>query len=194
MKLVCIGDSLTTGYGVFRNECWVSIIRDKLKIDILNKGINGDTTAGMLSRSFRDVVENNPTHVIIMGGCNDFMGGRSLNMVKDNLSELIKEALMYNIVPIVGIEPEIDEFLAKKKWSGSLDYKKINEVEKEYRNWIIKFCKENSICYIDFYNCFYENLKSINSRQLLIDGIHPSILGHKLMAEYAITSLKSIII
>ena len=76
MKMVCIGDSLTAGHGVSNHECFVSILREKFQINVLNKGVNGDTTAGILSRSYRDVIQNNPSHVLIMVGCNDFMSGR----------------------------------------------------------------------------------------------------------------------
>lgn len=186
MKLVCIGDSITFGYGVFKKDCWVSLLSNKLQIEIVNKGVNGDTTAGMLSRSYEDVVSLNPSHVIIMGGCNDFMCGRQLNMVKDNLEELLKEALSYNIVPIVGIEPLIDAVLAEKKWSGDVNYNLVNTIEENYRHWIIDFCNKSKIEYIDFHKCFKEALKHKDPRELYVDGLHPTALGHKLMYQCVI--------
>lgn len=190
MKLLCIGDSLTYGYGVFRDESWVQLVKKGLNIPIINKGINGDTTAGMLSRSYTDVVENNPTHVIIMGGCNDFMSNRSLNMVEENIKELVKEAIDYNIVPIIGIEPPIDKILAERKWSGDVDYDKVNSTIEDYRQWLINYSTENNIDHIDFYKCFVDNLKIKDPRELYVDGLHPTALGHKLMADCAISLLK----
>lgn len=190
MKLLCIGDSLTYGYGVFRDESWVQLVKKGLNIPIINKGVNGDTTAGMLSRSYTDVVENNPSHVIIMGGCNDFIANRSLNMVEENIKELVKEAIDYNIVPIIGIEPPIDKILAERKWSGDVDYDKVNSTIEDYRQWILNYSTENNIDHIDFYKCFVENLKTKNSRELYVDGLHPTSLGHKLMADCAISLLK----
>lgn len=186
MKIVCIGDSLTFGYGVFKNECWVNLIKNKLKLDIINKGTNGDTTAGMLSRSYVDVIQLKPTHVIIMGGCNDFMCGRKLNYVENNLEELLKEALHYNIVPIIGIEPPIDPILAEKKWSGDVDYNSINNIEYAYREWIIILCSKLGVNFVDFYKCFKEALENKSPRDLYVDGLHPTSLGHKLMYEYVI--------
>jgi len=127
MKLVCIGDSLTTGYGVSMDVSWISIVKNSLKINIINKGINGDTTAGMLSRSFRDVVEKNPTHSFIMGGCNDIMNNYSLNIVEDNLYEIIKESLNHNIIPILGIEPPVIGELAILYWGTDSNYDLINK-------------------------------------------------------------------
>ncbi|WP_368488164.1 GDSL-type esterase/lipase family protein [Clostridium sp. BJN0013] len=183
MKLVCLGDSLTSGYGVFKEDCWVSLIRDLLKIEVLNKGINGDTMPGMLSRSYRDVVKNYPTHVIILGGSNDFMAGRRLKLVTDNLTEIIKESLNAGIIPIIGTEPIIDKTLAEKKWDGTVDYDKVNNLLVHYRNWILDFCTEDNIYYIDLYTCFLEQLKTTDNSSLFIDGIHPTAIGHKLIAE-----------
>lgn len=181
MKIICIGDSITFGYGILKKDCWVSLIKSKLRLDVTNKGINGDTTAGMLSRSFKDVITLSPSHVMIMGGCNDFMCNRNLNMVENNLEELVKEALSYHIVPIIGIEPPVNSLIAVKKWSSSIDYHFVNKLEKEYHDWIINFCIKLNINYIDFYQCFKENLKNKNPRELYIDGIHPTPLGHNLM-------------
>lgn len=192
MKIVCIGDSLTYGYGVFKSESWVEIVKDKLNVPIINKGINGDTTAGMLSRSYTDVVENKPTHVIIMGGCNDFIANRSLNMVENNIIELVKESIKYNIIPIIGIEMSIDKTLAERKWSGDLDYDKINRFVEDYRHWLLSFAKENNITYIDFYSCFEKNLINKDPKELYVDGLHPTVLGHQLMAECTINVLSSI--
>lgn len=191
MKIVCIGDSLTYGYGVFNTKCWVELVKRELNVSVINKGINGDTTSGMLSRSYTDVINNDPTHVIIMGGSNDLIANRSLNLVRDNVTELIKESLNYNITPIIGIQPPIDKSLAETQWSYNLDYDTINSSIDYYRNWLLDFSDKNNIAFIDFYDCFKNNLKTRNPKELYIDGLHTSIFGHKLMAECAYNVLKS---
>ncbi|MBF8984295.1 hypothetical protein IZY60_12175 [Lutibacter sp. B2] len=75
MKIVCIGDSLTYDYGVNREEAWINLIENRYDVQILNKGINGDTTERMVSRFYMDIVRNNPSHAIIMGGSNDLITG-----------------------------------------------------------------------------------------------------------------------
>lgn len=192
MKLVCIGDSLTYGYAIFRKACWVELIKNKLNIDVVNKGANGDTTAGMLSRSHQDIIQIAPTHVIIMGGSNDFIANRSLKLVQENIEQLVNETALNNIVRILGIEPPIDKVLAQRKWTDSVDYDQINSTLNNYRNWIIKFAKENSIHYIDFHSCFLELLKSKDPREMYVDGLHPTPYGHEVMANCAIELLKNI--
>ncbi len=192
MKLVCIGDSLTYGYAIFRKDCWVELIRNKLNIDIINRGVNGDTTAGMLSRSYQDVIQSTPTHVIIMGGSNDFIANRSLNLVQENIEQLVNEAIENNIVPILGIEPPIDKVLAQRKWTDAVDYDQINSVLSDYRNWIIKFAEDNNVHYIDFHGCFLGLLKSKDPRELYVDGLHPNPYGHTVMANCVIELLKNL--
>jgi len=46
LSIVCIGDSLTFGYGVNKSENWVSLVATRVKEKIINKGIPGDTTSG----------------------------------------------------------------------------------------------------------------------------------------------------
>lgn len=185
MKIVCIGDSLTYGYGVFRAACWVELIKDKLNVSVINKGINGDTTSGMLSRSYIDVIKKHPTHVIIMGGSNDFIANRSLKMIQENITELIKESLEHSIIPIIAVEMPIDKTLAEIKWSNAPDYDSINSSIENYRKWILKFCADTNMTCIDFHKCFTENLENKSPKELYIDGLHPTVLGHKLMAECA---------
>ena len=50
MKLICIGDSLTFGYGVRPFQRWTRLCAQETGWEIVNEGISGDTTGGMLVR------------------------------------------------------------------------------------------------------------------------------------------------
>ena len=79
MKLVCLGDSLTYGYGVPRRDCWVSLCAERTGHTLVNRGITGDTAGGMLSRFGRDVLNERPDRVLIMGGANDLLFSKISN-------------------------------------------------------------------------------------------------------------------
>ena len=50
MDMICIGDSLTYGYGVRRAQCWTELASEMSGWTLVNHGICGDTTGGMLVR------------------------------------------------------------------------------------------------------------------------------------------------
>ncbi|WP_102400567.1 SGNH/GDSL hydrolase family protein [Haloimpatiens massiliensis] len=185
MKIVCIGDSLTYGFGVMKRHTWIEILKEKLEIRFVNKGINGDTTAGMLSRSYEDIILNYPDKVIIMGGTNDFILGYDLKRVQENVIFLAKEANEHGIEPIIGIQIPTEPKLAREKWTKEVDYENVNKKIVDYRNRIIEACKFNGYKYIDFYKEFVHELKDNGDCRYYTDGIHPNYEGHKIMARSA---------
>lgn len=185
MRIVCFGDSLTAGYGVYPSQRWVVQLGHKLKCEILNKGINGDTTAGMLCRSFQDVINSEPTHVIIMGGTNDLLQGYKLDNVIENIKELIMESIGNNIRPVIGIQIPMEEDMAERYWCDGINYKKINDNIEIYRKWVMDYSKVQSIKYIDFYGEYTRQLKIMSKSELYIEGVHPTALGHEIMYSCA---------
>ena len=190
MKLVCIGDSLTYGYGVSLKSCWVELLKMHFDMEIINKGANGDTTAGILSRSYRDIIEGKPDYVIIMAGTNDMLMNYPVKSIKDNIVLLINEAQENNIKPIIALQPPIEAALAKIYWDEEVNYEKVNLNLSDYINWAKKYSKDNNITFIDFYDRFANGNNIIN---LYSDGIHPNAEGHKLMFDAAAELLSKII-
>lgn len=190
MKLVCIGDSLTYGYGLPSKACWVELLKAHFNIEIVNKGINGDTTSGILSRYYRDVVEEKPNYVIIMAGTNDILMNHPLSLIQNNINLSIREAEENNIIPIIALQPPIISELAKAYWDDDVNYEKASLDLLDYINWLKYFSSENSISMINFYDKFL-NRKDI--KNLFSDGIHPNTDGHRLMFNNVIELLNRII-
>lgn len=187
IKITCIGDSLTFGYGVSKDKKWIDILAKELpQYEVLNKGVNGDTTSGVLSRFYQDVILNKPEKTIITIGSNDFLTGRTVDSAFENLKLLIKESRENGIDTFVGIEPLICADLAKEYWCSYLDYSIINSKISLYRYKILNYCKEEIIDYIDFYDLF-ENLNSkLENHDMFLDGLHPKEEIHKIMAKKVI--------
>lgn len=69
-RLVCFGDSITQGS---IGSAYVDKLAHALPmVEVLNRGIDGDTTYNLLMRLERDVLALNPDVVTIMIGLNDF--------------------------------------------------------------------------------------------------------------------------
>lgn len=86
-----LGDSIT--YGVHWNE----LLNQP---DIINRGINGDTTSGILKR-IPSVIKINPHKVFIMAGINDIRQNISINVIYKNYSHIIKTLKQNNITPYI---------------------------------------------------------------------------------------------
>ena len=98
-KIIAIGDSLTFGYPFGKARSWVGILQKEHNINIINKGINGALTLGMIQRFEIDVINENPTHVVITGGANDAYDFLPYGDILYNCCEMIDMAVTNDIVP-----------------------------------------------------------------------------------------------
>lgn len=188
MKIVCIGDSLTEGYGVRRSENWVALLNERSENEFVNKGISGDTTGGMLARFQRDVIDEKPQYVIIMGGANDFIMGDSLGSVRANIMAMVHQAYHHRIIPILGTGIKADAETFRRDWAEITDVGRLNEKTAAHRDWIIQFCGTFNTKYIDFY-AELENRADKKYGNGLFDGLHPSKEGHRILSDIAYENL-----
>ena len=181
MSIVCIGDSLTFGYGVNKSENWVSLIAKRIEGKIINKGIPGDTTCEMKERFKKDVVNYNPAKVLIMGGTNDIFSEVDIDTIFKNIKSMVEMSETNNIVPIILIPLPVKKDILIKLMFEDMDYKKVDEQLVELRNLLINYGNEKNITSIDLGNILS---KTINIEEyFLADGIHVSKEIHKEMAE-----------
>jgi len=190
LKIVCIGDSLTYGYRVRRDKTWINLSQNELKISIENKGINGDTTGGMLARFREDVISKKPKIVFIMGGSNDIITGANLGAPQSNIMAMVHQARGNMIIPILGLPAKIDVDYVIDEWLDFADYEKISEQIEKYNKWLKKFSRAFQIDYIDF-NTEINKLSDNEFHSIYLDGLHFNNKGHKLMAKDFIVKIKT---
>lgn len=181
MKIIFIGDSLTFGYGLEKKYRWIEMLKSNTNLEVTNKGVNGDTTTGILSRFYEDIIIPKPDYAFIMAGTNDFLLGRSSFDVYDNIKMLIKDCAYNDIIPVIGIQPFVIGSMAMIYWSSYLDYSLVNSLIYTYKESIIDYCTKSSIRYIDFAASFRNIINLENKEEYFIDGIHPTKVGHELM-------------
>ncbi len=188
--IICFGDSLVSGYGLRKGEGWCELLqRDKAiakNYIILNKGVPGDTTTGLLSRSYKDVLELKPQIVIILIGTNDLLLGRSVDVVFENLTFVLSELLIHNIEPILLSPPGIVMEMTEENFGSSQIYSTVNKKIELLIEKLKKYSSDNKIGFIDLYD-FFHNVVNMDNfttfRDLYIDGIHLNSLGNIVMAS-----------
>ena len=184
---VFLGDSITAGfqqgpgylpprYYPFTNML-ESSIRMKLKekkrdiqVAIENKGINGDSTSGMVNRFRSSVVPERPDYVVIMGGLNDLFTRIPIEDVYNSLVKLVQMTQEIGATPIV---------LSTTPVLGSNDF---NKQIMALNAKVLEYCKSEYVTFIDLFN------KLIDGEVLAVeysnDGVHLSDRGYgKIISE-----------
>lgn len=183
-RIVCIGDSITYGYMVEGSLTWIGRLRREEEINLLNVGLNGDMTEGMLMRFNEHVVDLNPKACLIMGGGNDIIAGVPLDIVTNNIAMMADRALQKGIVPMIGIVPTPSHKKIPEHWKGFVDYDQVQENLAIFKEWLLMFAKANNLPFIDFDTHMKAKLRAGYSRYFM-DGAHPNPAGHKIMASIA---------
>ena len=192
-KLVCHGDSLTEAGELDRRSTWPARVETRLKINVVNSGIGGDTTAGMLSRFYPAVIQHRPDFVLIIGGTNDLWWDLDLKLIRANIFTMTCQAEHHDIVPLVGLPPPMvvekarrQEFAAP---SGGYDrcVGKLAAMVKV----LARSAKQHDIACLDFYHLFCDKTGNAIGKYFLDDGLHPNAAGHRLIAERTVELLKA---
>jgi lysophospholipase L1-like esterase len=161
------------------------LLQEKLNIPIINSGICGDTTAGMLARLDRDVLAYKPSHVIIMGGTNDIWHGLSHQIILSHIMAMTRQARHRNIKAIIGIPPPCLSIDEDEGHDIFLDSTALSRAVDRFRAYLIQAAKEDETSFIDFG-------KHMEQKHFLDDGVHVNEAGQHVMAENALKLITSL--
>ncbi len=94
--LLVLGDSLSTGYGLPREQGWVQLLEQRLRAEkldykVVNASISGETTVGGRNRIDALLKAHRPALVILELGANDGLRGATPESIRRNL-EAISDA------------------------------------------------------------------------------------------------------
>jgi acyl-CoA thioesterase-1 len=143
-----------------------------VKVSVLNRGINGDLTSGMLERFSRDVVDDKADDVIILGGANDVGWGFDPAIIAKNLATMYDAALNKGIGALACSVPSIlgfDELIPPR-----LHLNKMIRTEAEMR----------SIAFVDLFKATADPRTNRLSEDYSADGLHLNIMGYRKMGKY----------
>lgn len=193
MKLICIGDSLTFGYGVRSSQRWTRLCAQETGWEIVNEGISGDTTGGMLVRlrallAERDICVQRPL-VLLMGGANDIFFSGTDTGARANMGAMLNQLLSLGVHTMIGIPTPICAENAPPAWAAVVDFRSAERQLEQYCAWLRHFSKCFGAECIDFRADFFGPNGRLK-RELLLDGLHPTPEGHQIMARRLSAHLK----
>ena len=166
-RIVFLGDSLTAGYGLAKEESVPSLIQERLRAhaypyDVVNAGVSGDTSAGGLSRLDWSL-EGDVRVLVIELGANDGLRGLPVANLKRNLADVITRARSRGIrVVLTGMEapPNFGEAYT-------------SEFRRVYRD----LAASHDVTFIPFYLDGVAGIPGLN----LADGMHPNAEGSRVI-------------
>lgn len=95
--IVCLGDSLTAGYGSLNNpplhmdpsKAYPARLEKRVSRDVINSGVSGSTTEFALARLDSAVLDYDPVVVVVELGANDLFQGIDIAVTESNLQDII---------------------------------------------------------------------------------------------------------
>jgi len=90
-EVIAFGDSLVYGLGTTSGNDFVSLLSQRLSINIRNSGIPGDTTASALARLNSSVLSRTPRLVIVLLGANDLFQGVPVSQSVSNITSIVQQ-------------------------------------------------------------------------------------------------------
>jgi lysophospholipase L1-like esterase len=189
--LICHGDSLTEGPDVDHPFTWPSQVAHRLNINVVNGGIGGDTTGGLLGRFYLQVVQQRPDFVLIMGGTNDLWWGLDLALIRANIFSMTCQANHHDILPLVGLPLPIAVAKARLQdfAAPEVGYAQFEKHLAALVKALSLAAGQNEVACLDFYTPFVDDAGRPLEKYFLDDGLHPNQAGHRLMADIAIELL-----
>lgn len=179
--ILFLGNSITAGYGLSPDQAYPALIQKKLDslgmpINVINAGLSGETSAGGLRRIDWVLRQKVDVLVIELGG-NDGLRGIKPEVTRQNLQAIIDKAKKkYPGITIVVAGMQVPPNLG-------------TEYTQSFKALYSDLSTQNNILLIPFI------LKGVggNPKLNLPDGIHPTALGHKIVAETVWKALKPVL-
>ena len=170
-SIVFYGNSITDNWIRFDNNFFQ-------KNNFIDRGIGGQTTSQMLVRFREDVVNLNPSAVVILAGTNDIAentGPISIENIFGNIVSMVEIAKTNNIKSILCSVHPVFQYSWNKTIEPVGKIKELNQMIKQYAD-------DNNIPYVDYYSAFVDS-KGGFPEKYSPDGVHPNLEGYKIMEK-----------
>jgi acyl-CoA thioesterase-1 len=168
-RIVVLGDSLTAGLGLPLEYAYPALLQQRLdekrlKYQVINAGVSGDTSAAGLSRL--DWALDGDVRILVLAlGANDGLRGLPVSQLKDNLARIIERAQAHGVTVILaGME-------APPNWG--------DEYTKAFHDVFPALASQYHVALVPFLLQGVAGIDGLNQR----DGIHPTAEGDRIVAD-----------
>jgi hypothetical protein len=123
--------------------------------------------------------------VVVLTGTNDFI--HQCNTPEEVLSYMEKMTVIAreNSIETMLLTPLlVDPDLAGRFWIPDIDYAAVNGKLRILRELMLRYGESSGIRIIDTQEKFRSLYDQSNVDEYLLDGIHPTLLGHEAMARF----------
>lgn len=179
--VVILGDSLTAGFGISRDQAFPALIQDEIdklgwNMEVVDAGVSGDTTASGLRR-LDWLLKRKIDVLVIELGANDGLRGVPISETKHNIQAIIdKTRRAY---------PDVKIVIAGMKLPPNMG----QEYASAFEQIFPELARSNNAALIPF---LLEGVAA-DPKLNLIDRIHPTAEGHKIVARNVWTVLKPVL-
>ncbi len=187
LRIVALGDSLTYGWMVKKGylaffEELISIRYPESIIEIVNRGVPGDTAKGGLLRLSGHVISSKPDLVLVQFALNDAFTGHPVNQFKKNISSIITEIKANTSADIL--------LLTSSALEGAY-----RDIAGKYYSALTDIATDKGIPIALTHKYWEEKIAQGTRFETLVqnDGAHPSEEGYRLMAEAIVNCLLTVV-
>lgn len=178
MRIAALGDSITYGYGVPRRDTWTAHLAKQRGVPVLNFGVSGDTTAGMLARFSAQVLPEKPDVLILMGGSNDIIMGLSEVQAAAMLKTIIYQALQAQMRVLLGMPFIPDASTLAFPGFTQAELPAFIQKRQALYDLMLDFSK------LDYFTFFDTECAIQGDQSLFLDGLHLNAQGNRVLADY----------
>jgi acyl-CoA thioesterase-1 len=170
VTVLCLGDSLTEGYGLAQGEAFPALVERRLHsegrtdVRVINAGISGSTSASGAAR-LRWQLRGKPDVLLLALGANDGLRGLDLAVTRRNLDAVIrlaKQAKLRILLAGMKLPPNYGEAYTR-----------------DFERMYLELAELHGLPTIPFLLEGVAGRPELN----LSDGIHPNARGQAIVAE-----------
>lgn len=181
LRVVILGDSLTSGYGLQKEQAYPALLEklaeaDGLDIEVVNAGLTGDTTRGGLRRI--KVLSRRPIDVLVVAlGGNDGLRGLQPEVSQSNLEQIIDH--------VRKSQPEVKILIAGMQMPENMG----KEYTAAFQKMFAAAAKKKEVELLPFILEGVATNKEFN----FPDGVHPNAKGQAVVAQHVYQALKPLL-